>query len=1293
MPPIAEHQTSARDDLLAIARDGRFAVSDRLGAGAVGVVYRARDAVHRHDVALKLLTNLHPDSLYRFKREFRSLTDLVHPNLVTIYELHHVGTTWAVAMELVDGARSLLDYVRPYKHLLDDTPSLSGSSAPTLRSAPEAMVEPDLATMTVSPPSNDEMTAATLASNPSAATLMARAAGQQRRDAVARAALVAHRLRPAFSQMVDGIDALHRAGMLHRDIKPSNVLVDAVGRVVVCDFGLVVPDASHEEGRFAGTPAYSSPEQTHGTALGPSSDWYSVGVMLYEALTGVLPVQGANAEEVLRSKALGDIVPVVERAPDADPELAALAMELLTTEPEARPDAAAIRERLGGASRASDAPSLRSAGAAEFVGRQAERDVLQQAMDDARAGSAVTVIVEGASGVGKSALIGHVTGTWQRDAGALVLSGRCYENELVAFKALDEVVDSIAELLVAMPDEEVEALLDDTVPALAVLFPVLRRVRAINGMVHGRIFDEHRARGDAAQALRHLLSGLARRQPTVVIIDDLQWGDMDSAAFLRELADSDDSPGFVLLATYRNDGAETPPLIAALRDEISASGHARDVRTLELSPLPDADALELVRAIAGDGVDADAILRDAGGSPLFVAELAHARAQGDTELAAGGLDELIARRIADLDDDARALLEIAALAGRPRPVSLLADAARVRDQAGALATLRSGRFVRIARGREGEQLTTYHDRIRETATSGLDPSSTRSLHRRLARAFEAAPDKDVEALVEHWRGAGHDARAGKYALKAAEKALRAQAHRRAADHLAVAIELSDATDAQRLAMAIARADALMVAGSVAEAAVAFQTAAGMTDGDEAGALRGRALVCMLRAGKMLDAADFAGRMLADIGLNVPATMGAALRQIVGERARLLWQSRREPTILHERNHEPRTLARLDVYRDVSTALAFTRTIPGFAVHSRYLREARECGEPRRLIHAVCVEATFHSALSGKKAALKASRLLDIAADLARTHGSTALEHLVAGWRTFSFFFRYRDSSAVGFRLLQAADNADADPELAWQADIFRQYAVTGLALGGQLGELTTMLPAMLRRAQERGNQYLVTNIGRQAGAFMWLAADQPEHAERLVSIHEPELTDEPTVDDFFFAVIKAEIAAYRGDPVAASDRVMAFADRMRGTSVAKVPGTVAYVVQAGARASIGAARLHPDRRDEYLGRVRRFRNLLRRGRRAIPEYTSGICHYIDGLVAGLEGDADAMRRHMKACLMPLDGPGALFTMPMRFVLAELTGGAEGDDLRARAEAWCKEQHIANPERFTAWACPVPSPGH
>src|SRR5436190_15048504 len=93
---------------------GRFEVRGTLGAGGAGVVYRAFDKQLQREVALKLLRTASGRDLYRFKREFRALADIVHPNLVTLHELHASGDDWYFTMELVEGV-SFIDWVRPTK--------------------------------------------------------------------------------------------------------------------------------------------------------------------------------------------------------------------------------------------------------------------------------------------------------------------------------------------------------------------------------------------------------------------------------------------------------------------------------------------------------------------------------------------------------------------------------------------------------------------------------------------------------------------------------------------------------------------------------------------------------------------------------------------------------------------------------------------------------------------------------------------------------------------------------------------------------------------------------------------------------------------------------------------------------------------------------------------------------------------------------------------------------------------------------------------------------------------------
>ena len=135
-------------------------------------------------------------------------------------------------------------------------------------------------------------------------------------------------LRAALLQLAQGLEVLHRAGKVHRDLKPSNVMVTHAGRVVILDFGLVRDSFSRQSSDSAviGTAAYMAPEQAVTPAVGAPADLYSVGVMLFEVLTGRLPFEGRTIEVLMRKQR--EDAPPVRSLADVPDDLAQLCAEI-----------------------------------------------------------------------------------------------------------------------------------------------------------------------------------------------------------------------------------------------------------------------------------------------------------------------------------------------------------------------------------------------------------------------------------------------------------------------------------------------------------------------------------------------------------------------------------------------------------------------------------------------------------------------------------------------------------------------------------------------------------------------------------------------------------------------------------------------------------------------------------------------------------------------------------------------------------------------------------------------------
>ncbi len=1237
----------------------RFLVLRRIGAGGMGVVYEAHDQQRNERVALKTLPLVHAEALYYLKQEFRALSDFVHPNLVTLHELFAVDGQWFFTMELIRGV-NFLEYV-------------GAADRPV----------PSKASTAVYVIPSEEGRSETVPYGLRDATPDGRSGVAALKRPPATPAQVA-RLRAALAQLVEGVNALHASGKLHRDIKPSNVLVTPEGRVVLLDFGLVTeleqnplgPGLEHE---VAGTLAYMAPEQAGGGRLTPASDWYAVGVMLYEALTGRRPYAGDRIQ-VLRDKQTADPPPPREVAPGVPEDLNCLCVHLLRRRPEDRPPGREILRRLS----VQPAGPTAVPGRSPFVGRDQHLAALHDAYQAVRQGRAVTVYVRGRSGVGKSLLVQRFLEDVLRQDEAVVLAGRCYERESVPYKALDSLVDALSRYLGRLPDEESVELLPPDVPALARLFPVLRRVAVVSLALRRRfdIPDPQQLRRRAFGALRELLTRLGRRKALVLAIDDLQWGDVDSAALLSDLLRPPDPPVLLLLGSYRSEYAGTSPCLRALLE----TGPGTDRRELAVEPLAPAEARRLALELLGGAGPAgreraEAVARESGGLPYFVHELVQ-HLRGGAELAgrpAGGevtLDEVLWQRVLGLPPAARRLLEVVAVSGRPLRQG---DAYRAGELAGeeraALAVLRAGHLVRSTGPDERDEVETYHDRIRETVAARLAPEGLRAYHRRLAVTLEAAGAADPETLAVHFHGAAELSQAGRYYAVAADEAAEALAFDRAAKLCRLALDLRPAAGARALRTKLG--NALANAGRGPEAAREYQAAAAGADPAEALELQRRAAFQYCISGHLDEGRAAFRTVLAAVGMRLPATPLRALLSLLGGRALLRLRGLR----FRERDAaqvRPRDLTRIDIMRSVAVGISAMDPLCGAGFQARSLLLALRAGEPLRIALALSWEAA-HSALSGGPARRRTERLLEEAQALARRLDhphALGMARLAAGIHEF-FIGRFPRSR----EFCEQAEGIFRDrcTGVMWELDTAHAFGLWSLVYMGELAQLRRRFQVLYKEAQERGDRYDAANLGTQIGSVVRLAAGDVAGARELLREVMAHWTQEGfNIQHLSGLYGRIYTDLYTGDAATAWERIPRMWSECRKSLLLRIQHIRIDVLQFSGRSALavaaGAANPRPLLRaaEKYARRLERER---------MP-WATAHARLIRAGVAAPRGDVGCAVRLLGEAAAAYDALSmGLFAAAARRRQGELTGGADGRALVAAADGWMRGQEIREPERM------------
>lgn len=1189
----------------------RFEVRGLLGRGGMGSVYEAYDRGREEVVALKTLERLEPLAVVRLKQEFRVLRGVAHPNLVTFHELHEHDGRPFISMERIAG-QSFVEWVR-------DEAGYDGFTAS------DTATVPDLggAHMGIAPVRVGDV-----------------------EEAPEAPAFDDARLRSGLRQLARALLAVHRADRVHRDVKPSNVRVTREGRVVLLDFGVATLKGRGED--LAGTIAYMAPEQAGEGNVQPAADWYALGGLLFCALTGRLPFDGADVK-VLYEKAVRRPPPPSRYTFPLPDDLEDLCVRMLVPDPAERAGArevfAVCSERRVERSEPPPRPPP------SLIGRHSTLGALRDLWDEARHGGPVATWVAGPAGSGRTRTLDELASALADD-GALVLRGRVDDRETIAYRGADQIVEALAD---SEPAQK-KGLGPEGV-WLASLFPSVWRSLIIPDAVPETLADPSEQRRRAFAVFADWVATIARTHPVAVLVDDAEHLDQGGAALLAALLDPPE-PTRVLVVLSRARSAAPPEALAA-------------VPTLSLPELTHAELSELAdRALDGAAEPAvlDALVTLCEGRPERLLELTDDLRNAATANAVD-LEETVQQRFARLGELERELLELAALCFAPMDVATAAHASGAPRErvAACVEALRVAHLVRAApdRGRTAFRIPALVERV---VAAEVAPDRRGAIHARLARALQEERPHQLHAIARHHVEAGEPERAAAPLVMAITDAQASLAFERLAELCALAARAEPNRRAQWTAR---RGEALAWAGRTEAAGEACLEAAGLR-ADRGDALTDRmdAARHLLRGGYVARGLDVLRDILAAVDVALPRNAYAALPALLGRRAQLLLRGYGyELRPVSEISPEDRL--RIDACWTAASLLNVDIYL-GAYFQTLYILHSLRAGDAAHVARALALESPLLAA-AGQRG--RAERLSAQAFELAERVGDTQAIGLAYGTRGLSLLQsgRWRDARPK----LETAERVlrERCPGAFWELVTCQAAHGWSLAYLGELRALRRALHASRAAAQARGDVYGGTNLTVAVPIFAPLLVGDAEGARQSLregmTLWSREAGDGFHVQHFFHVVNDATIDLFTSDGRRALARLEAAEGKVRRSQLLR--NQLLRIVWHDLYGRVCVAALRTDDAKRHARRVDRER----------AAWASPLAALLRASVAHLELDSDRAVRELERARSGFGEVG--MSLHEAVALHALDAYGRGEPLTQGA--WSARERPADPDGLVALLAP------
>jgi len=622
----------------------------------------------------------------------------------------------------------------------------------------------------------------------------------------------------------------HSQGILHRDVKPENIKATPEGVAKLMDFGLAKmlgQPRQTQDGVIVGTVAYVAPEIALGKGADARSDLYSLGAVLYEAVTGKPPFPGEDPVKIIFSHIHDYPVSPDRLNPKIPHALAECIMKLLEKDPTKRYQSAAdllkvlrdiAEESLKEAVPPTQKPILivpspRPAGRKEIqlIDRVEEMNQLKEAVDRAIRGEGGLLFLRGEAGIGKTRLTREL-GAYARLRGMNVLYGRC--PALLTMTGIPPYIlwsEVIRDYLHASTAEQLYRVIGFYPAEVSKLVPDLRqRLGAIPQSIQ---IDPEHERDRLFEAVSQFITNVSKEAPLLVVLDDLQWTDQSSPLLMHYLARGISRERLLLVGAYRDNEVDEKHPLSPVLTELNRE---RLLQAVPLKRMSLNDISEMIKQILEqDDVPKEfcqPVYQKTGGNPFFVEEVIKSLIEQELIFREGNrwkikevsriefpetVKSVVKARISRLDEESRSILTAASFLGYD--FSLEAIRAVTGFEENKLLELlekilKTGLIKE--RAVRGEAAYSFADAVvRDVVHEEVSVSKHGRTHQVVGCALEVVyADKVNEHLAElayqFLEGNDKDRALG-YFLKAGEKAAKIYANNEAFSHLHSALQLLD----------------------------------------------------------------------------------------------------------------------------------------------------------------------------------------------------------------------------------------------------------------------------------------------------------------------------------------------------------------------------------------------------------------------------------------------------------------------------------------------------------------------